>query len=675
VTELPLLVNIAVALGYALLGGLLARRLGLPTIVGYLLAGVALGPFTPGFHGDPEAIHQMAEFGVILLMFGVGLHFSFRDLWQVRRVVVPAAVVQMAVITFAGYLLSRHWGFSMPASWIIGLAASVASTVVQMRSLMDHGWLESPHGKVAIGWLVVEDLLVVAVLVLLPVLAGPSTSGPWLTGLMAVGKAMLFVALMVFAGARVVPYVLGKVVHTRSRELFVLVALTMAVGTALGSAALFGVSLALGAFVAGIVVGESPFSHQIGADLLPFREAFAVVFFVSVGMLVNPSYVVDHWIQLLQISAIILVGKTIVSGVLTNLLGCAGRTTLIVGTGRGQIGEFSFILGQSGIALGVLDQGQYSLILAGAIVSITLNPLLVALVDPLERWLKARPALWEIIDRPVEGLPPEPETLVDHVVIVGCGRVGRHIAETLGRLGISRVVIEADPIRVNKLREIGVPVLYGEAGNSEILEYAALKRAKALIITLPDDAAALAVVLTARKIAPGIHIISRASTWDGAKRLKADGAGEVVRPELEGGVEIVRRTLLELHLPVREIQRYTDLVRREGLDEVDRPSMDRSRILDDLVKTAGDLELGWLVVADNSPLSGVRIVDASLRQIAGVSVVAISRERAVISNPGPEVIFVPGDRVALIGTPEQVSAAEALFSGSDQGQTGVKHMV
>ena len=667
VTELPLLVNIALALGYALLGGLLARRIGLPTIVGYLVAGVALGPFTPGFHGDPAAIHQMAEFGVILLMFGVGLHFSFRDLWQVRRVVIPGAVLQMAIIAGVGYYLARGWGFSTGGAWIFGLAGSVASTVVQMRSLMDRGWLETPHGKVAIGWLIVEDLLVVAVLVLLPVLAGPTTSGPWATGALAIAKAVLFVALMMFAGTRVVPFVLGRVVHTRSRELFVLVALTMAVGTALGSAALFGVSLALGAFVAGIVVGESPFSHQIGADLLPFREAFAVVFFVSVGMLVNPTYVITHWTQLLIITAVIVGGKAIVSGALAIIFGCSGRTTLILAAGRSQIGEFSFILGQAGLVLGVLDDSQYSLILAAAIVSITVNPLLVGLVDPVERWLKKRPALWRLIDRPVQDLPPEPEALKDHVVIVGCGRVGRHIAETLGRLGISRVVIEADPIRVNKLREIGVPVLYGEAGNSEILEHAALKKAKVIIITLPDDAAALAVVITARKIAPGIHIISRASTWDGAKRLKADGAGEVVRPELEGGVEIVRRTLLELHLPVREIQRYTDLVRREGLDEVDRPSLGRSRILDDLVKTAGDLELGWLVVADNSPLSGVRIVDASLRQIAGVSVVAISRERAVISNPGPEVIFVPGDRVALIGTPEQVVAAEAMFMGSDTG--------
>jgi CPA2 family monovalent cation:H+ antiporter-2 len=669
--ELPLLVNIAAALAYALAGGLVARRLGLPTIVGYLVAGVALGPLAPGFRGDPEAIHQMAEFGVILLMFGVGLHFSFRDLWRVRYVVVPGAVLQMAAVAALGYLLARLWGFSTAGAWIFGIAGSVASTVVQMRSLMDHGWLESPHGKVAIGWLVVEDLLVVAVLVLLPVLAGPSTSGPVMTTVLAIGKAVLFVGLMVVAGSRVVPAILGRVVQTRSRELFVLVALTLAVGTALASAAFFGVSLALGAFVAGIVVSESPFSHQIGADLLPFREAFAVVFFVSVGMLVDPVSVLEHWDRLLLATLVIVGGKAVVSGVLARLLGCSGRTTLVLATGRGQIGEFSFILGQAGVSLGVLDESQYSLILAGAIVSITLNPLVVNLVDPLERWLKRRPALWRVIDRPVTDLPPDPEKLADHIVIVGCGRVGRHIAETLGRLDIPRLVIEADPVRVNKLRELGVPVLYGEAGNSEILEHAALGRARALVITLPEDAAALAVVLTARKLAPHVHIIARAATWDGARRLKADGAGEVVRPELEGGVEIVRRTLLELHLPVREIQRYTDLVRREGLDESERPSMARSRVLDDLVKAAGDLELGWLVVDAASPLSGVRIADALLRQTAGVSVVAISRERAVISNPGPDVIFVPGDRVALIGTPDQVAAVEGLFEAGRKAESGL----
>ncbi len=660
--DLPLLVNIAVALGYALVGGLVARRIGLPTIVGYLVAGVALGPFTPGFRGDPEAIRQMAEFGVILLMFGVGLHYDVGDLWQVRRVAIPGAVVQMAVVATMGYGLGRAWGLSPAGAWIFGIAGSVASTVVLLRSLMDHGWLDSPAGKVAIGWLVVEDLLMVAILVLVPALATSSPSGPWVTVGIAIGKAVLFVALMMFVGARVVPAVLGRVAHTRSRELFVLVALTIAVGTALASAAFFGVSLALGAFVAGVIVSESPFSHQIGADILPFREAFAVIFFVSVGMLVDPTYVFAYWDRFLLASLVVIAGKAIVSGLLAMALGCSARTTLVVTAGRSQIGEFSFIVGQSGLALGVLAQSEYSLILAAAILSIMVNPFMMNMVEPAERAIRRRPALLRLFDRRAAEPPVEPaESLAGHIVIVGCGRVGRHIAETLRRLEIPRIVIESDPIVVDKLHELGVPVLYGEAGNSEILAHAALSRARALVITLPNDAAALSVVAAARSLAPDIHIIARASTWDGARRLRADGAGEVVRPELEGGVEIVRRTLLELRLPVREVQRYTEIVRAEGIDDADRLSLERTRVLRDLVGAAHDLEIGWIVVSPDSPLAGRRIADASLREATGVSVVAISRTGAVISNPGPDVIFVPGDRVAVIGEPEQLALAESVF--------------
>jgi CPA2 family monovalent cation:H+ antiporter-2 len=666
VSELPLLVNITVALGYALVGGLIARRLGLPTIVGYLAAGVALGPWTPGFQGDPKAIHQMAEFGVILLMFGVGLHYDIGDLWQVRRVVIPGAVVQMAIVAAMGYGLAASWGMSTAGAWIFGIAGSVASTVVLLRSLMDHGWLDSPAGKVAIGWLVVEDLLMVAILVLVPALTVSTASGPWVTAGIAIGKAVLFVALMMFVGARVVPFLLGRVAHTRSRELFVLVALTMAVGTALGSAYFFGVSLALGAFVAGVIVSESPFSHQIGADLLPFREAFAVIFFVSIGMLVNPVSIFAHWDRLLLTVLVIVAGKAVVSGLLATVLGCSARTTLVLAAGRSQIGEFSFIVGQSGVALGVLDATGYSLILAAAIVSITINPLAMRMVEPVERMLKRRPALWRLIDRRAAEPRPDTGDLKDHIVIVGCGRVGRHIAETLGRLDIPRLVIESDPIRVDKLLQLGVPVLYGEAGNSEILEHAQLARARLLVITLPDDAAALSVVLTARKLAPKLHIIARASAYDGARELRSHGAGEVVRPELEGGVEIVRRTLLELRLPVREVQKYTETVRREGMDESELPSFERTRVLRDLVGAAHDLEIGWITVGADSPLAGRRIVDASLRQAIGVSVVAISRTGAVISNPGPDVIFVPGDRVALIGEPEQLALADSVFHAPEK---------
>jgi CPA2 family monovalent cation:H+ antiporter-2 len=661
VPEAPLLVNIAVALAYALVGGLLARRLGLPTIVGYLLAGVALGPFTPGFRGDPEAIHQLAEFGVILLMFGIGLHFSFRDLWQVHDIAIPGALLQMALLSTIGYGLGTLWGFSAGGAWLFGLAISVASTVVVMRGLMDHGWLDTIHGKVAVGWLVFEDLATVVVLVLLPVLAAPATDSAWLTAAWAIGKALAFVALMIIIGERVVPTLLGRIVHTRSRELFVLVALTVAVGTALASAAFFNVSLALGAFVAGVVVAESPFSHQIGADLLPFREAFAVIFFVSVGMLVDPSQVIAQWDKVVIVSALIVVGKTIVSAIVGWIFPYPARTALIVAAGRGQIGEFSFILGQAGLGLGLIDNAQYSLILSGAIVSIIVNPFVVNLVTPAERMLKRWPRLWRRLDHQKSDALPRPETMTGHVVIVGCGRVGRHIAEALGRLDIPRLVVEADPVRLEKLHELGVPVLFGDAGSSEILHHADLEKARALIITLPDDATTLSVVATARKRAPALPVIARASTWDGARRMKAAGASEVVRPELEGGIEIVRRTLLELNLHVREVQRYSELVRHEGLDESERPSPARARVLEDLVNAARDLAVGWLQVDPNSEVAGKTLAESDLRARTGASVVAIGRHEELVSNPGPDERLRPGDRVAVIGTPLQVAEAEFLF--------------
>jgi CPA2 family monovalent cation:H+ antiporter-2 len=659
--ELPLLMNIAVALGYALVGGLLARRVGLPTIVGYLVAGMALGPLAPFFRADPASIQQLAEFGVILLMFGVGLHYSFKDLWQVGRIAIPGAILQMAAVSVIGWWVARLWGFSPGGAWIFGISMSVASTVVQMRSLMDEGWLNTPTGKIAIGWLIVEDLLVVGVLVLVPVLAGPPTGDPaWAIG-QTLGKAIVFITLMLFLGDRFVPVILGRVVHTRSRELFVLVALTIAAGTALAASALFGVSLALGAFIAGVVVGESPFSHQVGADLLPFREAFAVIFFVSVGMLVNPFDVIANWDSVLIATAIIVIAKGLVTAVVARLLGAPAHAVLALAAGRGQIGEFSFILGQTGVLLGAITTQQYSLILAGAIVSITINPLLVRMVVPAERVLRRYPKLWHLIDKPPIDLPEITYELDQHVVIVGCGRVGRHIAEALGRLGIQRLVVEADPTRLGKLAELGVPVLYGDASSSDILENAVIERARAVVITLPDDAAAMAVVETVRDIAPNVPIVARASTWFGARELKSLGATQIVRPELEGGVEIVRRTLLDLDLPVRDVQRYTDLVRREGLDESERQTAEQSRVLDDLLHATKAFEMGWLQIEAGSLLVGLSLADAGLRQTAGVSVIAISRDGVLIQNPEATETFRIGDRVAVIGTPTQVERAEAQF--------------
>jgi CPA2 family monovalent cation:H+ antiporter-2 len=548
---------------------------------------------------------------------------------------------------------------------VFGIAISVTSTVVLTRALMDHGWLDTPQGKVAIGWLVFEDLLTVGILVLIPAVATSTSDNIWAGTVIAVGKAVVFVALMMFIGARIMPAILGRVVNTRSRELFVLVALTVAVGTALASAEFFDVSLALGAFVAGVVVSESPFSHQISADLLPFREAFAVVFFVSVGMLVNPAYLLERWDQVLVLTLLIVGGKGVVSGLLGAVLPAPGRTALVLAAGRGQIGEFSFIIGQTGLAIGVLDTSQYSLILAGAIVSIPLNALVFRLVDPGERALQRWPRVWRALSHgalPLEDLAHT--ALSGHVVIVGCGRVGRHIAETLGRLQIPRLVVEADPARLTKLRELGVPVLYGDASSSEILDHASLDRARALVITLPDDASALAVAQRVRQDAPSLRMIARASTWDGARRLKSSGVDHVVRPELEGGIEIVRRTLLDIELPVDEVQRYVDLVRNEGLDESEHPSAARARVLDHLLSAARGLKVEWVEIEPESPLAGRTIGESRLRTRTNASIVGMASGTAVVVNPGPDELLRAGDRIAIIGQPDQIREAQKLLRNS-----------
>jgi CPA2 family monovalent cation:H+ antiporter-2 len=659
--DLSLLGNVAVALTAALLGGLLARRLGLPNVVGYLLAGVAIGPFTPGFVGHTGTIGQLAELGVIFLMFGVGLHFSLRDLARVRTIAVPGALGQMALTTSLCASLGVLLGWPLPASIVLGIAVSIASTVVLLRGFTDAGLLDSRQGRLAVGWLVVEDLAAVLVLLVLPSFA--PTAGR--IDVLAIGftllKAGTFVALMLFVGARVIPWILLHIAKTRSRELFVLVALMAAAGTALASAGLFGVSLALGAFLAGVVVSESPLSHQVGADVLPFREAFSVLFFVSVGMLVDPVYVIANAGAVALLTALILVWKAVAGALVCLVLAQPLRTSLLVGLGIAQIGEFSFIAGRAGVDLGMLQPEQYSLILAAALLSITVNPFLFRSVGRVERMVLAVPWLGR---RLAPRLPSAVEASPDdeaHVVVVGCGRVGGHIVDVLGSIGIPRLVVESDADKLDDLHRRAIPVLFGDAANSDILKLARLERARALVVTIPDETAAAVVVASARELAPDLPMIARAATQAGMQHLSELGAKDVIHPELEGGLEIVRHTLLRLGFPRREIQKYTDVVRRENYDtEIQSPEEHHALHL--LLDAADHVEIAWVTLVEGSRLAGRSVLEADLRARTGVTVVAIRREQALLTNPAPEFRLLAGDQLALIGEGSQVSAAETLLT-------------
>ncbi len=658
--DLPLLINIAAALAAAFVGGLVARRLGLPPIAGYLVAGIAIGPFTPGFIGDIDTISQLAELGVIFLMFGVGMHFSLRDLWAVRDISIPGAVVQTAIATALGVGLTQLWGWSLPASLVLGLAISVASTVVLLRSLMDNGLLNTPHGRVAIGWLVMEDLATVLILVLLPALAPATQGNVFGSTALAVLKAAVFTALMLLIGPRLVPWLLMRVARTRSRELFIVSIVAVALGTAIGSAKLFGVSLALGAFLAGVVLSEDRISHQVEAEVVPFRETFTVLFFVSVGMLVNPVSLWQNAGQVLALTILIVLGKAVIAAVFSFLLPHPVRTGLVVGAGLSQIGEFSFIVGQTGLALGLLSQEQYSLILAGALLSIVVNPFMFRAIAPIERLLQRSPALWERLNR--HGPPPTPiaDKLSGHVVVVGHGRVGQHVTAVLQHLNIPYLVVDRDAERITTMDKDGMPALFGDAANSEILNHAGLKRAAMLVVTVPDEATTEMVVGTARQVAPSLPLVVRAGTVEGVQRLAELGADDVIHPELEGGLEIVRHTLLRLNFPLLDVQRYTDAVRRDHYDTT--PSTDEERrSLEQLVGATRGIEVNWLTVDEHSPVVGQSLAEADLRARTGASVIAIRRDGHIVANPKSATVFHAGDRVGLLGEPGQIAQAEGIL--------------
>ncbi|PKO17880.1 MAG: sodium:proton exchanger [Chloroflexi bacterium HGW-Chloroflexi-10] len=658
--DVPLLINITIALVVAFFGGVIARRIGLPTIVGYLLAGIAIGPFTPGFVGDVETIQQLAELGVIFLMFGVGLHFSFADLWRVRNVAIPGALIQTILASLIGFAISQFWGWSIYAGIVLGLALSVASTVVLLRGLMDNSLLNTSHGQAALGWLVMEDILSIIILVFMPILAGGSENFDWQNLLIVLLKAIAFVAIMFFVGVRMIPKILEQIAFTRSRELFILAILAITLGTAMGASELFGVSLALGAFVAGAIIGRSHLSHQVGADLFSFREAFSVLFFVSVGMLVNPLFLWQNFGQVFTLTFLVVVGKAIIVILLGLFLPRPARTFLVVAVGLSQIGEFSFILGQAGLALGILEASQYSLILAAALFSITLNPFMYKLLPLLEKILYKVPWFWRKLEahRPITEI--DEELLRNHVVIIGFGRVGKHLVKVLETLTIPILVIESDAERTMQLNQKNIPTLYGDAGNSEVITHAHLEQARVLVITIPDETNASLIVTNARRINPELTIIARAATEEGVRYLSKLGANHIVQPELEGGLELVNHTLLRLNYPLREVHDYAEAVRRDHYD-INVTTDDEHKSLYDLLNALEGIEIIWMELCETSSLLGKTLAESNIRSRTGASVVALIRGRQLIANPKSMTVFKAGDRIGVIGEKDQIELTHGLM--------------
>jgi CPA2 family monovalent cation:H+ antiporter-2 len=556
-----LISTIAGALGLALIMGFIATRLKLPVLVGYLTAGMIVGPATPGFVADIELSNQLAEIGVMLLMFGVGLHFSLDDLLAVRGIAMPGAIFQIAVATLLGMGVTTLWGWSLTGGMVFGLSLSVASTVVLLRALENRGILESVNGRIAVGWLVVEDLVTVLVLVLLPPLslwlganAGGSIEaageGRSLLATLALTFAQVsfFIALMLIGGRRLFPWLLWQIARTGSRELFTLCVVAAAVGIAYGSSELFGVSFALGAFFSGMVMRESPLSYRAAEESLPLRDAFSVLFFVSVGMLFDPQVLINQPFKVLVVIAIIMVGKSLAAFFLVLLFRYPLNTALTVSASLAQIGEFSFILAGLGVSLGLLPEEGQSFILAGAIISIALNPIVFQAIEPAQAWIRSRSKLAQVLERPSDPLAVLPMTveltrLTGQVVLVGYGRVGRRIGEALTANGISFVVAEANREIVERLREHGIPAVSGDATEPEVLIQAHVHRARMLVIATPDTLNVRRMVEIARTVNPRIETVVRTHSEEEAGLLKKENTGTVFFGEHELAVAMTRHVL------------------------------------------------------------------------------------------------------------------------------------
>ncbi|WAS99913.1 YbaL family putative K(+) efflux transporter [Rouxiella chamberiensis] len=550
----PLITTIVGGLVLAFLFGMLANRLRISPLVGYLAAGVLAGPFTPGFVADTSLAPELAEIGIILLMFGVGLHFSLKDLLAVKSIAIPGAIAQIAVATILGIGLSKLMGWDLISGLVFGLCLSTASTVVLLRALEERQLIDSQRGQIAIGWLIVEDLAMVLTLVLLPALSGMmgsqhiSMSDLFIELGITLGKVVAFIILMIVVGRRLVPWILARSASTGSRELFTLAVLALALGIAFGAVEFFDASFALGAFFAGMVLNGSELSQRAAHDTLPLRDAFAVLFFVSVGMLFDPLILVHEPLAVLATLAIILFGKSAAAFVLVKMFRHSTRTALTISVSLAQIGEFAFILAGLGISLGMLSEHARNLVLAGSILSIMLNPLLFSL---LEKYL----AKTEIIeDQSMEEIIEDeaqmPVSFCDHAIIVGYGRVGSLLGGKLLQQGIPLVVIENSRPRVEALREQGISAVLGNAANAEITALAGLDCARWLLLTIPNGYESGEIIATARAKRPTLEIIARAHYDDEVTYIMARGANKVVMGEREIANNMLDSINLGMEIPV-----------------------------------------------------------------------------------------------------------------------------
>jgi len=634
----------------AFFSGLLMQRLGQPLILGYILTGIAFGPYTGGFAlTSVHEIELLAEIGVALLLFALGLEFSLKDLKPVKKIALIGTPIQILLTIAMGYGIGQWMGWDAKTSLWLGALVSLSSTMVLLKTLMNQGWLGTLSSKVMVGILIVQDLAVVPLIVLLPILNNPELG--WVSLEIAILKTVLFLAGMILFGTRLLPWIMRHISHLGSRELFLL-AIT-AIGLGVGYLTyLVGLSFAFGAFVAGMVLSESDYGHQALSDIIPVRDLFGLLFFASVGMLLNPAFLLDHWQQVFILVLIVSLGKGLILALLARIFKYGNVVPLAVGLGLFQVGEFSFVLAQVGVSTNSISHEVYSLVLTTAIITMFLTPLISGQTARLyalrKRWFKHE-AL-DSINFPKSGFR-------NHVIILGGGRVGFRIAQVLKRLNVPMLIIELDQLRVDRAKHADIPVIYGDASHEVVLEAATASLARLLIITSPEVVIAQTIVQRVRKVNAEIQVVARAPGVEFLEEFKKLNISEVVIPEFEAGLEMARKALVHLHIPAAKIQHYTESLRQDLFASFFNEN-EETKIMEQLQTAEHQFDLQWMLIKPGSKLVGITIGEAEIRTKTDTSIVGVIRKEKLEPNPDANFRFEANDRVAIIGID---SARESFF--------------
>ncbi len=646
--------DIVIIIVAALIGGIIAKWFKQPLILGYILAGILVGPYSGGITvSDIHEIERLAEIGVALLLFALGLEFSFKELKPVRAIALIGTPIQILLTILYGFGIGRWMGWGgVPSLWF-GALISISSTMVVLKTLSNEGRMGTLSSRVMIGMLIVQDLAIIPMMIFLPQLSDPKAGLPVLG--LALLKAAGFLALMVIMGTRLLPRLMRYIATWNSRELFLLT--ITAVGLGIGYATyLVGLSFAFGAFVTGLVISESDYGHQALSEIIPLRDLFGLLFFVSVGMLLNPACLLSHIRQVLCLVALVAVGKGIIFAGLSRLFGYVNVIPLALGLGLFQVGEFSFVLARAGLATESINSELYNMILNTVVLTMILTPLVSRLTTPLyalkKRWHRHEPV--QTINLPKEGLR-------DHLVIAGGGRVGLFVAGLIQRLDLKFVIIELDSRQFENAKKTGMPVIYGDATQPVLLEAAQIRHAKMLLITVPATIIAQAILREAHAIKPDLHVVARAEGMEQMKALHDIGVYEVVQPEAEAGLEITRQALLHLNVPAMKIIEIADAVRREQYASLYR-MQENGPVACQLQKANLMLDILWVPVASENSMIGKTIKELEIRKKTGVSIVAVFHEGAMIPNPEADYRFAENDMVAVMCTPKQMENFKKTFN-------------